>query len=160
MERWVQAAARYEEVARSEGSKSTKWAGPEYASLCSFAESKDFSAALRLLSASGVEIVLADEPVSSMRRRARKKLERRVLLPDAPTQRIILDKDGFKLVHVFVGCISDVFRRSPNVKIKPPRLLSAQRALAVCKAFDRYRNEDATLWRILLKLDELTAYAP
>lgn len=159
MERWLQAAARYEEVASS-GSASTKRAGSKYASLRSFAESEDFSAALRLLSASGAEIVLADEPVSSLRLKARKKLERQILLPDAPTQRIILDKDGFKLVRVFLGSISSMFHRPPDVEIKPPRLLSAQRALAVCRAFDRYRTEDVILWRILSRLDELSAYAP
>lgn len=151
MERWLQAATRYRKVAES-GIESKKWAGPEYSSLREFAGSKDFSAALELLSASDTELVLANEPFRSKRRR------RSIGLPYAVKQRVFLGKDGFSLDYEVFGAMCYPSYQGPFCGIKPPRLLSAFRTLVICNAFGCPENRILSI--ITNGLDELTAWAP
>lgn len=157
MKRWLEAAARYEAVAEA-GIVSEKWRRPQYPSLSAFAESEDFPAALKLLAAVDKEIVLADEPSESQRR----VLSRRTRNPSIAYQRIILDRDGFKLIYVFLGGPCTAVYASTGAwddEIKPPQPLKAEEIVVLGQQVFGF-SEFHVLDIILNTLDDLTAYAP
>jgi hypothetical protein len=153
MERWLKAAARYREVAEAE-LVTIKWNRPNHwDSLEKFMASQNYPAALTLLLATDCEIILADEPESSRRKRRNGPFRAPVA-----NQRVILGSKGFGLKYCVSGSIRAIIYGAPKSELKEPRLLKPKAVLKLCAWFGA--SEFEVMNKIWNKLDDLTAYAP